>query len=67
MEAARAAAVELKHAMTPSATPDQHAMLAGTDAYRRERGLPAHTMESFLHRLHLQVNHPQAPHQNASP
>jgi len=53
--------------MTSTSTPDLHAMLVGADAKRRAHGLPAHTMKSFLRHLHLQVNNPQAAHQNAAP
>ncbi len=66
-ETARATAVEAKRAMTPTSTPDLHAMLVGADAERRVHGLPAHAMESFLLHVHLQINNPQAAHQNATP
>jgi hypothetical protein len=58
MEAARSATVEAKRAMTLTFSPDLHAMLVGADADRRVHGLPAHTMESFLHHRHMQVNNP---------
>jgi len=66
-EAARTTAVELKRAMTLFPTLDLHAMRAEADAVWRERGLPAHTMESFLHHMRSHVNNPQAAHQNEAP
>ncbi len=56
-----------QRAKSPIFSADLHAMIATTDADRRDRGLPAHTMESFLLHLHELVNKPQAAHQNATP
>ena len=64
MEATRLAAVEGKRAMTLTFFPDLHAMLVGADADKRAHGFPAHTKESFLRHLHMQVNNPHAAHQN---
>ena len=55
-EAARAAKVEEKHSKFPLPSPDLHAMLQVADAVMRVHDLPAHTMESFLQHLHMQVN-----------
>jgi hypothetical protein len=66
-EADRSAVVEERRARSPIFSADLHAMIATEDAARRSRGLPPHTMESFLLHLHEQVNIPQAAHQNAAP
>ncbi len=67
MEAARSTALEGKRFMTPIFSPDLHAMFVGSDAERRAHGLLAHSMESFLRHLHMQVNSPHAAHHNEAP
>jgi hypothetical protein len=66
-EVARTTTVEEKRAKSPIFSPDLSAMLVAADAVRRVKGLLAHTVESFLHHLHMQISHPQATHQNAAP
>jgi hypothetical protein len=66
-EADRSAVVEERRARSPIFSAELQAMIATEDAVRRSRGLPPHTMESFLLHLHEQVNQPQAAHQNAAP
>jgi len=46
-EAARSAALAEKRAKSPIFFPDLQTLLASADADRRDRGLPAITMESF--------------------
>ncbi len=57
-EADRSAAVGERRAKSPIFSADLHAMIATADAARRSRGLPPHTMESFLLHMHEQVNKP---------
>ena len=58
IEVARTSAVEKKRAKSNIFSPDLHAMLVVADASRRAQSLPTHTVESFFHHLHLQLNHP---------
>ena len=57
-EAARAATLLSKRALSPIITPDLNALLIVADADRTMRGLPAHTLESFLHHMHEQATIP---------
>ena len=66
-ESERSAAVGERRAKSTIFSADLHAMIATADADRRNRGLPPHTMETYLRHLHEQVNKPQAAHQNAAP
>jgi hypothetical protein len=66
-EAERSAVVEEKRAKSPIFSADLQAMIASDNAFRLTRGLPPHTMESFLFLLHEQVNTTQAAHQNVAP
>ncbi len=66
-ESARAAAVVSRRALAPIITPDLQALLRSSDAERTARGLPAHTLNSFLLHLQEQGNLPQAAHQNEAP
>ena len=66
-EAARSAALAEKRAKSPIFSHDLQTLVASADADKRDRGLPAHTMESFLLHLHEQVQNPQAAHQNTAP
>ena len=67
-EAARAAAVVERRAHTPILAPNLKALLRFANQDRRtSKGLPQHTLESFLSYLQKQVNQPQAAHQNEAP
>ena len=57
-DAARSVAVGDKRAKSPILNADLYAMLGAADAAKATVGLPAHTMESFLFYLHMQISLP---------
>jgi hypothetical protein len=66
-EAARLATLAEKRAKSLIFSPNLQTLLATADADRRDRGLPVHTIESFLLYLQEQVQNLQAAHQNSAP